>query len=126
MRLLLTSTLLCSAAAFVLTTPRAHCDAVRCEPVRASADDKQKITMEGWKKIRERQRLRTQGASISEWGKTANLPDGAVDLEKMPAHMPVPPTKEQSAAADALFEKLLREDTMEGFGDDIEDLDFDV
>ena len=142
MRLLLSTALLSTTSAFMITTaPRAaHCNSVRCVALRASAEDgdgmkeswpweeaKPKITMEGWEKIRERQRLRTQGAPISEWGKTANMPDGAVDLDKMEAHVPVPPTQEQCNAADALFETLLREDNLpEGFGDGIEDLDFGI
>ena len=53
------------------------------------------------------------GAPLSVWSKTLDRkdpPDGS--------HTPVPPTEAQKAAANALFEKQLRDDDLpDGFGD---------
>ena len=94
MRLLLLCALVSCSAAFtvtVTTAQRLRCDAaVRCEVGLASFDEfakdkqkkeKEKMTKEGFEKIRERQRMRSQGKPTSEWSKST-LPVGAVDLDK--------------------------------------------
>tara|TARA_B110001452_G_scaffold260479_1_gene258030 strand:- start:2016 stop:2441 length:426 start_codon:yes stop_codon:yes gene_type:complete len=75
--------------------------------------EKPKFTVEGLVAFRERQRLRRDGKPLSVWSKSCDRPG----YEPVADHVPVPPTAEQAAAADALFETRLREDVPEGFGE---------
>ncbi|EOD23742.1 hypothetical protein EMIHUDRAFT_199572 [Emiliania huxleyi CCMP1516] len=73
----------------------------------------QPVTREGVEAFRERARRRTAGEPVEEWA--SNL-----EREPPPDREPVPPTAEQAAAADALFEKLLSDEAPEGFGEGLE------
>ena len=72
------------------------------------------LTAEGFARIRERQRLRANGAPMKEW---AELSDREVDDVQ---YKPVPPTTGQAAAANELFESMLTDATPKGFGDGLE------
>jgi hypothetical protein len=82
------------------------------------SDEKPRMTPEGFAAFRERQRLKWNGAPLSEWSKSAweSVPD-------QPDHEPVPPTPDQQAAADLLFETRLRDEhAPDGFGDGLDEL----
>ena len=96
--------------------------------VRLSIDDeydanKPKVTMEGIMAFRERQRLRAEGKPLHEWSSTTDRQYQDPEWSEPEDHEPVPPTADQSAAADALFETLLREGAPgDGFGEGFEHL----
>ena len=97
------------------TTMLADEDATRdCAP--RSAEEDARITAEGVARIRERARQRTNGVPQKIWSKSSDRP---VAIEE---HTPVPPTREQAEAADALFETMLSDrDLPEGFGEGLDD-----
>ena len=80
--------------------------------------EKPKFTVEGLKAFRERQRLRRDGKPLAVWSASLDRPGYEPEAD----HVPVPPTAEQSAAADALFETRLRDEAPEGFGEGLEDI----
>ena len=96
--------------------------------VRLSIDDeydanKPKVSMEGVMAFRERQRLRAEGKPLHEWSSTTDRQYQDPEWSEPEDHEPVPPTADQSAAADALFETLLREGAPgDGFGEGFEHL----
>ena len=69
--------------------------------LRAAVDD-DADPHEAFLRFRERQRQQASGVPMREWSKLA---DREVD---MPDHEPVPPTPEQQAAANAIFDRMLR------------------
>ena len=69
-------------------------DSVRSE---ADADP-----MEAYRRFRERQRQQAAGIPMREWSKLADIEDNRPD------HVPVPPTPEQQAAANALFQSMMK------------------
>ena len=54
-----------------------------------------------YRRFRERQRQQAAGVPMREWSKLADIKD------ERPDHVPVPPTPEQQAAADRLFQAML-------------------
>ena len=91
------------------------------------AKPKPKITMEGIEAFRERQRLKKNGARISEWSQGADPADSYVPApgsDKIGVY--TPPTEEQRQAADELFGKVLRQNAPDDFGEGIENLDFGI
>ena len=80
---------------------------------------KPKITVEGLASFRERQRQRREGKPLAVWSSSLDRPGYVPEAD----HVPVPPTTEQAAAADALFETRLRDEAPEGFGEGLEGLD---
>ncbi len=87
--------------------------------IRAQIDEDGPLTPEGFDRIRERQRQRAMGAPISEWAKSSDRA-----APEVPDHVPVPPTADQTAAVNALFEKVLTsdKDLPDGFGEGLENL----
>ena len=130
MRLTLLGALLACSASFAVL-PQSLCRKGSTISVRASLDDgppdpiigpqplpqpKAKVTLSGIEEFRERARLRAQGAPLGVWSKTLDRKDAPVVAEPEGDGY-TPPTQEQHAAANALFEKVLRDDLPEGFGD---------
>lgn len=81
-----------------------------------SADEDAPITPEGFARIRERARLRAQGAPVKVWAESSDREVPDRDRE------PVPPSPEQAAAANALFESMLSSKEPDGFGEGLDNL----
>ena len=80
------------------------------------------ITPEGIEAFRERQRLRSVGAPLSEWSVGADPADSYTNPEEdKTGDGYTAPTGSQAAAADALFETLLRDELPDGFADGLDD-----
>ena len=117
-------TLFTGAGAFVApVTPRYRPQA--CQIRALDEAESPKVTMEGIQKFRERQRLKGKGAPLHEWSHGADRADTFKPTAAQDPYTPgqdgyTPPTEQQKAAADALFEKVLSDKVPEGFAEGIE------
>ena len=115
--------ILAPSSGFVMTPSAARsCElrsAARSCPTTTYMNEDGPITPEGVARYRERARLRSNGAPQSEWSKTTDreMPEGWGE------HEPRPPTPEQEAAVNELFEKTLTDQGLPpNFGEGIERL----
>ena len=120
MRLFFFSTLLGVAAAFTLHST--------LRPVRLHAPlsvrmDEGEDRMKSFQEMRERARLRSEGAPQKEWAKLSDPEDTRDgDAEKPDGQDGYrPPTEEEVDAANQLFETMLSGKAPDGFGDGVED-----
>ena len=75
------------------------------------------LDMDGFMRIRERQRARTNGVPVKTWSQSLER-----QVPEQPDHQPVPPTPEQEAAMNKLFEQQLSETEPDGFGEGLDRL----
>ena len=121
-RILLLLCLLGFSSAFQLATTRAgrlaHCGSLHgLQASIADSEPEPRISPEGIERYRERQRLKLHGKPLSVWSESTDRKVSGED------HVPVPPTGDQRAAADALFDKVLRDDDLpSGFGEGLDDI----
>lgn len=128
MRLILLGAAIVHCAGFAISlVPHVHGKRLAVNAVMASDEatrdpspqTPERITPEGLARIRERQRLQAKGVPMKEWAKLSDRED---PRDAVP-HIPVPPSKEQAEAANALAEAMLSSNSLpDSFGDGLDDL----